>query len=85
MCGVQSFMLVPTPPARYQLQRRLLHIHCSGASLIHASNCSCMWTIAQRMSSDWLAVRGTRNSLSSISKRLSVPMRLQRDNQMRAV
>ena len=34
-----------------QLQRRLLHIHCSGASRIHASNCFCMWTIVHRMSS----------------------------------
>lgn len=25
-----------------QLQRLLLHIHCSGASRIQASNCSCM-------------------------------------------
>ena len=39
--------LIPSP----QLQRRLLHIHCSGASRIHASNCSCIWVMVQRMSS----------------------------------
>ena len=62
-------------PPGDQLQRRFDHIHCSGSSRTHASNCFCISAMIHRTSSDGLSVRGTRSSLISMRKRLDVPIR----------